>query len=96
MPSPEQVFRDMPNKHKTLLALWPELHAAFVGDGKPEAEREAPKVYCALGDCSKQPRDVRPQAVARTFQFGHPACAMHLNLYADRPGGWPLDRKANR
>jgi hypothetical protein len=91
MADPFAVFRASPNKQKTLLALWPELHEALAGPAVPEAERVYP---CVLGDCAGRKPPVR--AVARLSRWGHAACAAHVARSADRSGGWPLDPKESR
>jgi hypothetical protein len=85
MADPYQVFRASPGKHRTLLALWPDLHAALMGVTEPEAERVFP---CVIGECAGRKPPTR--AAARLTRWGNPACAGHVIKHADRPGGWPL------
>lgn len=91
MSDPFAIFRNTPNRHGTLKALWPELYNCLAGTDKPEVPRER---TCVIGDCPK--RVPQPIAVARIDRWGHTACAMHIELCADRPGGWPLDIREHR
>lgn len=93
MPDPYAVFRASPNKQKTLLALWPDLHASLAGTDKPAAPRS---YTCVLDPCATMAGGDRPAGVARLTRWGSPACAMHIGRHADRSGGWPLDLKDHR
>lgn len=91
MSDPLRIFAAAPGKQKTLLALWPELHACLAGTDKPAVEVVR---YCALAACKG---NVPPRrAVARIDRYGHPACAEHVAQYSSRPGGWPMDLKEHK
>lgn len=89
MSDPFKIFADNPSKQGTLKALWPELYACLSRTDGPKRERV---VYCALKPCTESLPANRPVAVARAREGGPPACARHVILFADRPGGWPLER----
>lgn len=102
-----EVFRASPGKHNTLKVLWPALYTALAGEagsagtGDKKPERYYDRMVCPIGDCGwpgpNQNLPRRP-VVARLEKNGMPACAEHVALHADRPGGWPLEieRKPRR
>lgn len=89
MSDPFLIFRNTPNRHATLKALWPELHDCLAGADKPTAEKV---ILCPMGDCPDRRRrgEQTGPAVARISDRGHWACAKHVAELADRPGGWPM------
>lgn len=87
----ERAFDDLSQAKQDLLkTVAPELHAALARN--QQALRDANRsTACALGgpECAAAGR----VAVGRHRRDGHPACEQCLEKYADRPGGWPLNRE---
>lgn len=91
MSNPYAIFADAsPSKQQMLQTVWKELYAALARLDEPKAARI---VTCVVGGCFPGYAKAGPHtlAVARFNKFGAPGCQRHIDMWADRPGGWPLD-----
>ena len=88
MSDPFRIFEAGRSKQETLKMLWPELYECLA---KLDVPRAAVVVRCAVSTCAPGTRPGPAAfATARLTSGGAPACAHHVRLLADRPGGWPL------
>lgn len=84
MPDPLKIYaEESQTKRDNLRLIWPDLHAALE---QRRVQRAAVQPQCAAAIHAG-----RTAATGRVTLNGTPACSLHLRVWSDRVGGYPLE-----